>query len=119
MSWLIEFIEKIKVRPGMYLGDERLSTLRAYISGYCQAREDLGVVALDEFEVNVLNEFKYWLAVKHGRRLNLDWSGYVEHCFSNNPEESVLEFFKLFDEFMLSYKKTGYTSLREKYEEIL
>jgi hypothetical protein len=97
-SWLLPFLKRIHVRPGMYLGDERVRTLATYIQGYTQAREDLGVPEFGDGEGLVLREFEKWLSAKRNDTRDVAWPSLIEAV--DGTERNVQTFFRLFDEFL-------------------
>ncbi len=59
--WLLSHLASIRTRPGMYLPDERVETLRSYLLGYEQAREDLGLPRYTRKESKILSDFDVWI----------------------------------------------------------
>lgn len=96
-DWLIPFLQCVRSRPGMILGNEMVRTLATFISGYAQAREDLGIPAFGESEGNLLDSFSHWLAGKLRSQRSLRWAGHVE--FLDPSEHNIWTFFRLLDEF--------------------
>ncbi len=102
-SWLIPFLSTIRRRPSQFLGDEAVRTLATYMSGYVQAREDLGAPPYGDGEGNLLSEFDDWLCDRFKRpRISASsgyaWPRYVEEA--DKSDRNVRTFFKLFDEFL-------------------
>jgi hypothetical protein len=95
------FLGVIQLRPGMFLGDLSVRTLRTYIQAYSQARRDLGVAPYGADEDLLIPLFEEWLAVKgrnEGTAAKLDWVGYIEAI--DNSQHNVMTFFRLFREFL-------------------
>ena len=59
MSTLFNLLEKIKTKPGLYLGTASISNLRMFILGYRFSRSELGI-ANTETESDFYN-FQPWL----------------------------------------------------------
>lgn len=101
--WLLPFLAKVRTRPGMFLGDERLVTLAAFLAGYEQGRADVGVPGMHDDDAALLNEFDTWLAEQtehHGTQGALRWPQLVEKIDSGS--KNVGTFFRLLDEFLES-----------------
>lgn len=56
-AWLLPFLRRMSVRPGMYLGAEDVRSLHLFITAYTQARSDLGVPEFGEGEETVCKNF--------------------------------------------------------------
>jgi hypothetical protein len=102
--WLFAFIQKIRTRPGMYLGSESVRTLETYLQGYIQARRDLGVPELPGDQNNVLDEFGVWLALKLKSKRNFGWAVHIE--LMDPSSANVHTFFREFQEFLNSTGRT-------------
>jgi hypothetical protein len=97
MSGLFEVLEKIKVRPGMFLGRPSVSDLFMFIVGYEFARSELGVEPT-EAEQEFYDEFQPWLQDKLGIQTVTSWAKLI--MLSCHDESAGFEyFFKLLDEF--------------------
>ncbi|MCF4966744.1 hypothetical protein [Nostoc sp. CMAA1605] len=60
MSTLFELLEKIKSKPGLYLGSASISNLRMFIQGYRFARSEVGITNT-EAESDFYKNFQPWL----------------------------------------------------------
>lgn len=69
-AWLLPFLRGIRPRPGMYLGHENVRLLWQYLSGYTQARVDLGLSPFGLGEPDHLRGFTEWLRARHGHGLS-------------------------------------------------
>jgi hypothetical protein len=103
--WLLPFLSVVRIRPGMFLGSESVRILDAYMTGYVQAREDLGAPPYGENEGELLSEFDSWLAekIKIGTISagpGCAWPWYIEQI--DTSSKNVHTFFKLFGEFLAS-----------------
>ncbi|NEP20200.1 MAG: hypothetical protein F6J97_25505 [Leptolyngbya sp. SIO4C1] len=98
MSPLFEMLEKIKARPGMYIGKTSVSDLFMFIIGYRTAREELGIEPTAT-ELDFYGEFQPWLQQRLDMRTSNAWAKMIE--FSCGDERDAFErFFELLDEFL-------------------
>lgn len=97
MSPLFEMLEKIKARPGLYIGKASVSDLFMFIVGYRTAREELGVEPTAT-ELDFYGEFQIWLQQRLGLRTSNSWAKMIE--FGCGDEQAAFErFFELINEF--------------------
>ncbi|MFN6515651.1 MAG: hypothetical protein RMY29_014310 [Nostoc sp. CreGUA01] len=97
MSGLLEVVEKIRVKPGMYLGRPSVSDLFMFLVGYEFSRSELGIDMTEE-EEKFYAEFQPWLQKKFGVTTVTSWAKLI--MLSCHDEKAGFEyFFKLFDEF--------------------
>ncbi|MFE7119980.1 barstar family protein [Streptomyces sp. NPDC057654] len=91
-----DFLEQIRLRPGMWLPGNSLRRLEAILTGY---RVALGVHAIDESSDGWPEEaFTRWLHQRCGTPTSLGWAAAIEH--STPPGSTpVNEFFQLLDAF--------------------
>jgi hypothetical protein len=100
MSSLFETLEKIKARPGMYIGRASVSDLFMFIVGYRTAREELGVEPT-ETELNFYGEFQPWLQQRLKMTTSNSWAKMIE-LGCGNEQEAFERFFELLSEFLQS-----------------
>lgn len=60
MSALFELLNKIKAKPGLYLGTASITHLRMFVVGYRFARKEAGI-ASTEVENDFYKNFQPWL----------------------------------------------------------
>ncbi|WP_437896394.1 hypothetical protein [Sorangium sp. So ce124] len=96
--WLLAFLKRVSVRPGMFLGDENVRTLATFIHGYRQARIDLGMPEFGATESSLFDEFEKWLAAKLDDTRDVAWPTLV--ATQDPGERNVRTFFLLFEEFL-------------------
>lgn len=83
----------------MWLGDMRVETLRAYMSGYEDAREDLGTVRMVQEDAQLLAEFAEWLARRtHWDGDPMGWEGHIRVI--DGSSQNITTFFRLFEQFL-------------------
>lgn len=91
-----DFLEQIRLRPGMWLPDGSLLHLQSILNGYQAA---LGVHSIGEpFDFWPDGHFSQWLRQHHGISSSLGWAAEIER---NTPDGStpVEEFFRLLGEY--------------------
>ena len=60
MGKLFDLLEKIKTKPGLYLGSASITSLRMFILGYRYAHSEMGI-ASTEAESDFHKHFQPWL----------------------------------------------------------
>ena len=97
MSGIFETLEKIKARPGMYLGKPSVNHLFMFIEGYSLARQECGfepTVSESEF----YGEFQPWLQNRLKITTSNSWAALIQfQC--GDEREALSYFFQLLDEF--------------------
>lgn len=97
MSGVFELLEKIRTKPGMYIGRPSVSDLFMFLVGYEYGRSESGVEPTEE-EDNFYGEFQPWLQEKLGIKTVSSWAKII--MLSCHDEKAGFEkFFKLLDEF--------------------
>jgi len=95
---IYDLIEKIKSRPAMYIGDNKISSFRSYIDGYSSALKIHGI----KFE-STFPPFWYfheWVMQKYNwRESTTGWNNIILKENNYDDEKSLTIFFELFDEF--------------------
>ena len=102
-NWLLPFLARVRPRPGMYLGDEKLETLHAYVLGRRHGRESAGLVGMTEAEQLLLTSFAQWLTTQFPEVGDGEWAVLVGRLGSDRPARKFLE---LFERFLLSNSKS-------------
>lgn len=96
--WLLAFLRRMSVRPGAYLGSERVEALELFINAYTQARTDLGVPEFGSGEERMLVDFTQWLEERLGIHDTRGWWGLIARFDASDT--NVRTFVHLFDEFL-------------------
>ncbi len=97
MSKIFEILEKIRVRPGMYIGRASVSDLFHFLVGFKTALRELEVKATEE-EMDFYREFQPWVQQKYHVSTSNSWAKIIMlHCGSE--KEGLDAFYKLLDEF--------------------
>lgn len=98
MSDLLTIINKIKIKPGMYIGTTNVNNLFMFLVGYKTARQELGI-KLNELEILFYREFQPWLQKRLGIETVNSWAKIISfYCL--NEQEAFNYFFELFEEFL-------------------
>ncbi|MFB2839553.1 hypothetical protein [Floridanema evergladense] len=97
MSGVFELLEKIRTKPGMYIGRPSVSDLFMFLVGYEYGHGESGVEPTEE-EDDFYGEFQPWLQKKLGIKTVSSWAKII--MLSCHDEKIGFEkFFKLLDEF--------------------
>ncbi|MDJ0797303.1 MAG: hypothetical protein QNJ51_10805 [Calothrix sp. MO_167.B12] len=97
MSKLFDILEKIRVRPAMYIGRASVSDLFHFLVGFKTALRELKVKATEE-EMDFYREFQPWVQEKYHVSTSNSWAKIIMlHCGSE--KEGLDAFYKLLYEF--------------------
>jgi hypothetical protein len=95
-EYLYEMFERIKLRPGMYLGKCSISRLRAFLDGYMGAREDLKVPLTQQEKE--FSDFQNWIQKRFNITSTHGWDSIILF-YSADERDALNRFFELFEEF--------------------
>ena len=96
MEPLYSLFDKIKEKPGMYLGYASVSNLYMFLCGYEYSHEQLNIPlteAEEEFQ-----EFQPWLQERFDVKTSASWARIIL-LYAVNEEEGFNTFFELLEEF--------------------
>lgn len=97
MNTLFDLLEKIRIKPALYLGSASITNLRMFILGYRFARSELHVVNT-EAETDFHKNFQTWLQNHLSIRTVNGWDKII--LLTCTDEKAAFEyFFQLLDEF--------------------
>lgn len=97
MSNLLNLLEKIHLRPGMYLGKPSVNDLFMFLVGYEFARSELDIEPTEQ-EQKFYDEFQPWLQKKLEVKTVASWAKLI--MLSCSGEKAGFDyFFQLLDEF--------------------
>ncbi len=97
MSTLFDLLEKIKTKPGLYLGTASITSLRMFILGYRFARSELSITNT-ETESDFYKKFQPWLQNRLSIRTVNGWDKII--LLTCTDEKAAFDyFFQLLDEF--------------------
>lgn len=95
-EYLYEMLQRIKQRPGMYLGRCSITRLRSFLDGYMDARQDL-CLPLTEQEQE-FGGFQEWVQKRFNINSNHSWDSIILF-YSADEREALSTFFELFEAF--------------------
>ncbi len=100
MDYEYKLIEKIKSRPGLFLGEPSITNLQFFLTGYATALSDYEI----PYEIDALLPLPFWFFHEYVARcynFNESTSGWINMILKqvNSEEEGLYLFFELFDEF--------------------
>lgn len=102
MSGLLEILQKIQARPGMYIGRPSISDLFMFLVGYKTARRELGIEP-NEQGIKFFREFQPWIQERFKVQSVNSWAKIIL-LYSVDEKEAFTYFFKLLDEFLTQDK---------------
>jgi len=98
MSTLFDLLEKIKTKPGLYIGTASITNLRMFILGYRLARSEVGITNT-EAESDFHKNFQPWLQNRLSIRTVNAWDKLI--LLTCIDEKAAFDyFFQLLDEFL-------------------
>lgn len=97
MAGFYEVLQKIKDRPGMYIGKPSITILRYFLVGYAFAREELELELAEE-DADFYEHFQPWIQKHFNVRTTNSWANIIL-LFTRDEKSGFESFFKLLDEF--------------------
>ncbi len=97
MSKFFEILEKIRERPGMYIGRASVSDLFHFLVGFKTALRELGI-KLTEEEIDFHRDFQPWLQKRYHVSTSNSWAKIIM-LYCGSEKEGLDSFYKLLDEF--------------------
>lgn len=98
MSRFFDILQKIKAKPGMYIGHASVSDLFMFLVGYKTALRELKIESTED-EMDFYREFQPWLQQKYHVSTSNSWAKIIM-LYCVNEKEGFESFFKLLDEFL-------------------
>jgi hypothetical protein len=114
MTDIYELMQRIKTRPGMYLGKPYVTRLKAFLDGYIGARNDLGFPLKEQEET--LNKFQQWIQSRFNITSSQSWADIILF-YSVDESEALNKFFELFEKFMHEESAVKEKLVQEKLRE--
>jgi hypothetical protein len=112
MNGLYSTLEKIREKPGLYLGRRSLQALYFFLKGYDFSREELGLESTKE-ELFFYENFQEWLQSRFQVQTVSSWAKIIQ-LYSIDDRDAFENFFILLDEFLAkniearsSFQKSG------------
>ncbi len=90
---IIELINILKFRPGMYIGRNSIFCLKSFIDGWYFRNME------EEVEIGILNDFYLWLQKYFNIYDSRNWDELLFWVFKDE-KKSLDNFFVLFDKFI-------------------
>ncbi len=100
-EYFFDLLQRIKQRPGMYLGKCSITRLRAFLDGYETARAELGFP--DTEQQQQLDGFQEWIQERYQITSTHGWDSIILF-FSVDEKDALDKFFKLLEEFLYQAK---------------
>ncbi|WP_414619885.1 hypothetical protein [Calothrix sp. CCY 0018] len=97
MSKFFEILEKIRVRPGMYIGRASVSDLFHFLVGFKTALRELDIKSTED-EIDFHREFQPWLQKRYHVSTSNSWAKIIM-LYCGSEKEGLDSFYKLLDEF--------------------
>jgi hypothetical protein len=97
MDELFTLLEKIKAKPGLYIGTASISNLRMFLAGYRFAKSEMGITSTDA-ESDFYKNFQPWLQTRLSIRTVNSWDKMILlKCIDDKAAFNY--FFHLLEEF--------------------
>jgi hypothetical protein len=95
-EYLYDLLERIKQRPGMYLGKSSITRLRMLLDGYGMARMELGLPRTEQEQE--FNGFQEWIQKRFNITSSHGWDSIILF-YSADERDALDKFFELFEKF--------------------
>jgi hypothetical protein len=102
MSNFYDFLQNIRKRPAMYLGQRSITRLHIFLCGYRFARSELGISQTEQ--EREFGEFQSWLEQKFNVETTQSWANIILSR-TKNESQALDNFFELLDEFLRCRKQ--------------
>jgi hypothetical protein len=96
-EYLYNLLQRIKQRPGMYLGRCSITRLRSLLDGYGMARMELGLPRTDQ--ESKFDGFQEWIQKKYNITSSHGWDSIILF-YSADEKDALNNFFELFEKFL-------------------
>lgn len=104
MDYFHEMIEKIRKRPGVFLGSCSISALRSFLDGYNMALYDLmaeeRLIRLQPLPFSLFDSFAANRCIQTGYQSGMGWHMIILQQCGGDEKKALYTFFELYDEFM-------------------
>ncbi|WP_016953515.1 hypothetical protein [Anabaena sp. PCC 7108] len=97
MGGIYEVLQKIKDRPGMYIGKSSITVLRHFLVGYKFARSELGLELKPE-DADFYENFQPWIQRHFNVKTSNSWANIIL-LFTRDEKDALSCFFRLLEEF--------------------
>ncbi|NJR59663.1 MAG: hypothetical protein HC769_12940 [Cyanobacteria bacterium CRU_2_1] len=96
MTDLYDLLERIKHKPGLYIGHASVSNLFMFLCGYKYSRRDLGILVSEQEQE--FHEFQPWLQKRFNVNTSASWAQIIL-LFTGEESRAFITFFDLLEEF--------------------
>jgi hypothetical protein len=111
MSGVFKILEKIRTKPGMYIGRPSVSDLFMFLVGYECARSELEIETTQEDD-DFYGEFQPWLQQKLGITTVSSWAKMIM-VYCQDEKAGFEYFYNLLDEFKQGDKSLDKNGVKE------
>jgi hypothetical protein len=95
-EYLYEMLQRIKQRPGMFLGTCSITRFKSFLDGYMSARQDFGLPVTEQEKQ--FDQFQEWIQQRFDIKSSHAWDSII--LFHSADERDALNnFFELFEKF--------------------
>jgi hypothetical protein len=101
MSLIVDLLQEIRPRPGIYIGNNSVKELAAFLRGFSYAAQKFGIADNDRF----LEDFQEWIAGRFKVEIPRGWEDIILF-YSVDESEAMQRFWELLDEY-LAVSKTA------------
>jgi hypothetical protein len=96
-EYFFNLLERIKKRPGMYLGKRSITRFRMLLDGYSMARMELGLPRTEQ--ESKFDRFQEWIQTKFNITSSHGWDSII--LFHSVDERDAFDkFFQLYQQFL-------------------
>jgi hypothetical protein len=100
-EYFFDLLQRMKQRPGMYLGKCSITRLRAFLDGYETDRAELGFAHTEQQQQ--LDGFQEWIQERYQITSTHGWDSIILF-FSVDEKDALDKFFKVLEEFLYQAK---------------
>ncbi|MFM9614948.1 hypothetical protein [Streptomyces niveiscabiei] len=102
-----DFLEQVRLRPGMWVRGSSLAHLDSMLAGYRIALEAHDIEEpYDFWHLGTQDRFSDWLQQRLGRRSSLSWAAEIEREAERAGRPAIEMFFEFLDEFRAGDERT-------------
>lgn len=110
-EYLYNLIDRVKQRPGMYLGKTSITRFRMFLMGYSMARREMGL-SLTEQEKE-FGKFQGWVQKRFNITSTQGWDSIILF-YSEDEKDALNTFFELFQEFLQGIKADSQSEINQE-----
>jgi len=96
-EYFFNLLQRIKERPGMYLGKRSITRLRMLLDGYGMARMELGLPRTEQ--ESKFDRFQEWIQAKFNITSSQGWDSIILF-YSVDERDAFEKFFNLYQQFI-------------------